>query len=285
MVYRSYEDLADCLRRNAWKVPSDVGLIVGVPRSGMIPALMLAELLNRRCATLDDFVGGRVIQGGDRERLMRGGNPHKVLVIDDTTCLGHAMGIVRGRTAPLEGRYDITYASVYLDGEGAGRNVDLYFEDLYTPGDGIYLYEWNALHHYPRKTKVSMWDIDGLVCREPPRDRDQAAYERYLPEAIPMVVPTTRVGAFVTYRLEKYRAVTEEWLQRQGIRYGQLIMFDAQTREERNRREDSADFKARHYAAASWAMLFYESDARQARRIRELTGKPVFCYEDGRMYL
>lgn len=284
MIYRTYEDLSDCIRRNIWKVPADVDLIVGVPRSGMIPAMMVAELLNKRCATLDDFVAGRVISCGDRERLMRSGMSNKVLVIDDTACLGHAMGIVRERTAPLRERYDILYASVYLDGADAKRIVDLYFEDLYT-GEGIYMYEWNALHHYPRKTRMSMWDIDGLVCKEPPSDRNQSAYEQYLPDAVPMIIPATKVGAFVTYRLEKYREVTERWLQRQGIRYIQLIMFNAKTREERNRRQESADFKAQQYAAATWAQLFYESDARQAERIHQLTGKPVFCYENGRMYL
>lgn len=52
MTYTTYEDLSNCIRRNVWKVPADVDLIVGVPRSGMIPALMLAELMNKRCADL-----------------------------------------------------------------------------------------------------------------------------------------------------------------------------------------------------------------------------------------
>ena len=40
----TYDDIATTIRRNVWKVPSDVDLIVGVPRSGMIAALMLSEL-------------------------------------------------------------------------------------------------------------------------------------------------------------------------------------------------------------------------------------------------
>lgn len=83
MTYKSYEDLSDCIRRNAWKIPQDVDLIVGVPRSGMIPALMLAELLNKRRADLDAFIEGREMSCGGRQRLMRETvRTKKVLVLD-----------------------------------------------------------------------------------------------------------------------------------------------------------------------------------------------------------
>ena len=130
-----------------------------------------------------------------------------------------------------------------------------------------------------------MWDIDGLLCKDPPDDRDQAAYEQYLPDAIPMVIPTTKIGALVTYRLERYRAVTEEWLHRHGIEYGQLLMFPSNDREERNHTQSPAKYKTRIYAAATWAKVFYESEVRQAERIHRLTSKPVFCYENGQMYI
>ena len=71
MVYRSYEDLSSCLRRNLWKVPQDIDLIVGVPRSGMIPALMLAELMNKRCADIDAFIEEREMSCGGRQKLMQ----------------------------------------------------------------------------------------------------------------------------------------------------------------------------------------------------------------------
>lgn len=285
MTYTTYEDLSDCIRRNLWKIPADVDLIVGVPRSGMIPALMLAELLNKRCADLDAFIEGRVMSCGGRETLMRRGTEGKVLVIDDTVYGGTAMRQVRERLAPLEGKYDITYATVYAEGRNAKQKVDLYLHDIYRPGEKNWLYEWNVLHHYPRKTESSMWDVDGLLCKDPPDDRNQEVYELYLPDAVPMIIPTTRIGALVTYRLERYRAVTEQWLRRHGIEYGQLIMFDAPTREVRNGTRSPAKHKARIYGAAAWAKIFYESEQHQAERIHQLTGKPVFCYENGQMYL
>lgn len=291
MVYRSYEDLSSCLRRNLWKVPQDIDLIVGVPRSGMIPALMLAELMNKRCADIDAFIEEREMSCGGRQKLMQKTDAaertrrKKVLLLDDTVFAGSAMRKARERLAPLEERYKIIYGCVYAEGKNAKEMVDLWLEDIWRPGEKVWLYEWNILHHYGKKTHVSMWDIDGLVCKDPPDDRNTAAYEAYLPDAVPMVIPTTRVGAFVTYRLEKYRDVTEHWLHRHGINYGLLFMFNAKNRDVRNRTESPSQYKARLYREAAWAHLFIESERHQAKRIHQLTGKPVYCYENGKMYL
>ena len=288
MIYTTYQDLADCIRRNAWKVPADIDLIVGIPRSGMIPALMLAELLNKRCADLDSFADGHLMSYGARGNLMQCAMTHskqKVLVIDDTIWAGNAITQAREKLAPLQGHFKFIYCCVYAESESAKQMVDVYFEDSCRPNEKVLLKEWNVLHLPQRRTKASMWDIDGLLCKDPPDDRDQAAYEQYLPDAIPMVIPTTKIGALVTYRLERYRAVTEEWLHRHGIEYGQLLMFPSNDREERNHTQSPAKYKARLYAAATWAKVFYESEARQAERIHRLTSKPVFCYENGQMYI
>ena len=285
MIYTSYQDMADVIRRNVWKVPADVDLIVGIPRSGMIPALMLAELLNVRCTDLDSFLEGRVMSCGGRGRLIRGDQKGRVLVLDDTVFFGNALNKARERLAPVADDHDIIYGCIYAEGKHAKEMVDLYFHDIYQPGEKNWLYEWNVLHHYSKNTESAMWDIDGLLCKDPPDDHNQEAYERYLPNAIPMIIPTTHVGAFVTYRLERYRGITEDWLRRHGIDYGQLLMFPSHDREERNHTQSPARFKAKAYAAAHWAKTFYESEARQAERIHQLTGKPVFCYETGKFYI
>lgn len=285
MYYTSYEDLSDCLRRNAWKVPHDVELIVGVPRSGMIPALMLSELLGIRCTDLYTFTEGREAALGRRQKMLEGGKTGKVLVLDDTVYSGTEMRRVREKLEPMKWQYEFIFGCIYTDGRHAKEHVDLYFEDLWRPGEKRFYYEWNVLHHYEDRTIESMWDIDGLLCKNPPDDRNTAAYEAYLPEALPMVIPTTKVGALVTYRIEKYREVTEAWLRGQGVTYGALHMFPAPTREVRNKAANPAEYKAQIYRNAAWAKLFYESDAWQAERIQRMAGKPVWCYENGRMYV
>ena len=284
MMYRSYEDLSDCIRRNVWKVPGDVDLIVGIPRSGMIPALMIAELLNKRCADLDTFIDGKIMASGGRSRLMRSGDIKKVLILDDTVFFGRALRKAKAKLEPISGNYELIYATIYAEGKHAKEMVDIYFEEIYRPGETVWLYEWNILHHYEKKTKFAMWDIDGLLCKDPPDDREIESYEKYLPNAIPMIIPTTHVGALVTYRLEKYRDVTEKWLEKHGVDYGELKMFDAPDRDTRNQTLSPSKYKAMLYAEATWATLFIESEVRQAERIHKYSGKPVFCYANGVMY-
>ena len=289
MIYKSYCDMADTIRRNLWKVPNDVSLIVGIPRSGMIAALLVSELLNKPCATLDEFIQGQEMScGKSRRKLMREFpviGKKKVLVLDDTVNIGYAMENAKSELSFLSCKYEIVFACVYARGRNAKAYVDIFFEDIYDPGKSWYLYEWNILHHHASKTKASMWDIDGLLCKDPPSEVDVTAYESYISNAIPMIVPTTTIGALVTYRLEKYRKVTEKWLQSHGIDYNHLYMFDAPDRDTRNATKKASRYKAELYGNAPWARLFFESSRKQAEKIFKRTGKPVFCYENGQMFI
>ena len=40
--YRTFEDMSICIRKNMYKLKENFDLIVGIPRSGMIPAFMIA---------------------------------------------------------------------------------------------------------------------------------------------------------------------------------------------------------------------------------------------------
>lgn len=278
----TYDDLATTIRRNVWKVPSDVDLIVGVPRSGMIAALMLSELTQKPVADVETFMAGQMMECGGRGGLMPKRDIRKVLVLDDTVFYGRSITDVRARLAPLADRYTLIFGCIYTCGENSRKLVDLYFDDV--ESNPPVAYEWNILHHYETLTEQTMWDIDGLLCKEPPWDCYKEQYEAYLRDPVPMVIPTTRIGAIVTYRLEKYRNVTEEWLGRMGINYGSLIMYPAETSEERNRTCPPYRFKADIYKEFPWAMLFYESNDDQARNIARIACKPVFSYESGRIF-
>ena len=278
----TYDDIATTIRRNVWKVPSDVDLIVGVPRSGMIAALMLSELTQKPVADVETFMAGRTMECGGRGGLMPKRDIRNVLVLDDTVFYGRAMTEVRARLAPLADRYSFIFGCIYTCGEKSRKLVDLYFDDV--ESNQPVAYEWNILHHYETLTEKTMWDIDGLLCKEPPWDCYKEQYEAYLRDPVPMVIPTTKIGAIVTYRLEKYRDVTEEWLGRMGINYGKLIMFPAATADERNRMCPSWRFKAMIYKDHEWAHLFMESSDDQAEVIRTYAKKPCYAYDSGKLY-
>ena len=54
-------------------------------------------------------------------------------------------------------------------------------------------------------------------------------------------------------------------------------MHPAKTPQERRAAKDHAERKASEYNVDRLAQLFVESDVRQAKRIFDITGKPVLC--------
>lgn len=276
--YTSIADLADTIRRNLWKVPNDIRLIVGVPRSGLMAALMVGEFLHKPVIDLDGYLCSRTPFAGGRGKHMRpAGN--RVLVLDDTVFSGRSIEAVRKMVGK---RDNVLYGCIYAEGEHATDFVDLYFENNYNPDvKPWHLYEWNILHHGAKLSEACMFDLDGVLCAEPPDERDTEHYENYIANATPLVVPTTKIGAIVTFRKEKYRDITKRWLQRNGIEYGELVMCKEG---QRRTSMDAARYKACIYGQSQWAWMFVESNALQASTIAEITGKQAFCYTNGIMY-
>lgn len=278
MTYTSIADMANTIRTNLWKVPDDVALIVGVPRSGMIAALLVGEFLHKPVMDLPSYLAGWRPACGSRSKHMRAGTG-RVLVLDDTLYTGRSMAAVRKQVASD----DVLYGCIYAEGKNATEQVDVWFENNYNPDEELWhLYEWNILHHGEKLSRRTMFDMDGVLCAEPPDEREREHYENYIANAKPLVLPTTPLGAIVTYRYERYRNVTEDWLKRHGIEYGQIIMGG--NGENGRSTMDAARRKAEAYRVARWALLFVESNPAQAKAIAEITGKQVFCYSNGVMY-
>ena len=128
-----------------------------------------------------------------------------------------------------------------------------------------------------------MCDLDGVFCINPPDDHNTEAYENYIKDAIPLIIPSSKLGAICTYRLEKYRDVTQQWLDKVGIKTDNLVMFPADTKEKRNKIPPYI-YKAKIYKSCDWAEIFIESNPFEAENIFKLTGKPVLCFETGKFY-
>ncbi len=277
MKYRSLADMSALITGNLHRVPADVDLVVGIPRSGILPAITIALMLNLRYADLDRFLDGRLAGAGSTKRhagLISGiAEARHVLVIDDSLNRGNAMREARVRLRHLEGEVRFTFAAAYVVPDGESE-VDIAFEILSLPR----IFEWNFIHHvYLEHACV---DIDGVLCLDPRADEndDGAAYLRFLASATPLYRPTRRIGCLVTSRLEKYRPETEAWLARHGVEYDRLVMLDLPSAEERRRRGLHGTFKGQVYRDSK-AMLFIESEYAQAVEIARISGKPVLAIE------
>lgn len=286
MKYITLNELVQTIRHNIHKIPHDIDFIIGIPRSGMIAASIISEYINVPLIDYKSFCCGMKPSGGNRLTLTNRKPTGKVLVIDDTCYSGASM---KGAMESLKRftDYNFIFSCVYLEGPGE-EAVDLWLEDvrMYTDNfKSIVLYEWNIQHHYPFISEHTMYDIDGVLCVDPCDERMEAVYVDYIRNATPLFIPTVKIGKIVTYRLIKYADITQNWLKKQDIRYKELLMFNAQSWEERNSSGISPEqMKGNLYKIDTDSILFIESDDRQAQAIHEISGKPVLSIEKNILY-
>lgn len=287
MKYVTFSDLSDTIRRNFHKIPHDIDFVIGIPRSGLIAGGMIAELLNVPLIDIDSFIFGAQPTGGNRLRYNQPSeSKKKVLVVDDTIFNGGSMRKAKEKLKDKKAEFDFVFMVVYQ--EGKCTDVDLSLEDLrkYTNNyTQIVLYEWNILQHHNETMRYCLYDIDGVLCLDPPDERNTDTYQEYIRNATPLFIPKSEIGELVTYRLQSNRKATEDWLKKYDVKYKGLTMFPASSWSERNNTGISpASFKADIYRKREWAKLFVESNDAQARAIYMMTGKPVYCVSTNRMY-
>lgn len=277
MHYRSTGQLNADIVGWADRLPKDIDLVVGIPRSGMLAATMLALHLHTPLADLDGLLAGRVLSGGRRVRSMPQeviGSARRILVLDDSINKGGSMREAQHKVAAeapeLADR--VAWGAVYVAPGGAKGLVDHWCESIPQPR----AFEWNILHH--ADLADACMDIDGVLCPDPEEGQndDGPRYEEFLRQTPTRLVPGAKVGWLVTARLERYREQTQEWLRANGIRYGELVMHPAATAEQRRREQSHATFKAEVYRRTK-AWLFIESSVEQSVAIADAVKRPVYC--------
>lgn len=286
MKYITVNDLASAIRNNIHKIPHDIDFIIGVPRSGMIAAGLISSYLNVPLISLQGFVSGLEPEGG--VRLLYHLNSHKktnkVLVVDDTVFKGSAMMATKEELKKYT-EYEFIYLCVFME-----KNIevpDIYLEDVRKDiGDfGIVLYEWNVLQHHNYIMSHYLFDMDGVLCVDPPDERNTEQYVDYIKDAVPLFIPKSQIGGIITYRLNIYRDITEKWLNKYGIHHTKLTMFKAGSWVERNDSGVSAAvFKGEYYRDNDNYKLFIESDDDQAQVINAISHKPVLCIKTNKLY-
>ena len=271
MHYRNVTDLNNIILRKLSILPRDFDLIIGIPRSGMLPANLLALYLNLPYTDIHSFVNGHIYQAGERSRFFHLKDMKKILVVDDSVASGTAMDRSRQTLRDAEKKFEMKYCAVYMV-PGKEKTVDYYFEMVPLPR----FFQWNILNH--SALEKACFDIDGVLSVDPDEEDndDGERYVRFLLNAAPLFIPGSRIGTIVTSRLEKYRKETEEWLRNNNIKYNELVMLDMPDMKARQKAGNHAEHKAKTYMSKPY-VLFIESDVRQAAEINRISGKPVLC--------
>ena len=260
-------------------LPSDLELIVGIPRSGLLAASLLALHLNLPMTDVEGLIEGRVLQPGPRYAAGVAGlldKPTNVLVVDDSVLFGSQIQAVKERIGAAGLPHTVRYAALY-PAPGSEHHVDFFFEIVEAPR----CFEWNLMHHPWVLSKTCM-DIDGVLCRDPTdaENDDGPEYQRFLLRADRRYLPSVPVRWLVTSRLEKYRAPTEDWLAANGVEYGELLMMDYPDMAARRAANAYASFKAEIYKKG--AILSSKARRCAQEEIARLSGKSVFCAETRR---
>ena len=277
LQYRNYEDLNRLIHQADLHTFRDADLVVGVPRSGMVPAYMIGLLLNlpvidieSYVAGVEPFVGNRLIQNIREFK--------KVLVVDDSIKFGRQLESVKVKLSQFK-FIDFKYLTVFATSESRFL-VDYCIEIIDQPR----IFQWNLLNSWI--FEYSCVDIDGVLCEDPSEEQndDGVNYLHFLQHARPKYLPPCKVDVLVTSRLEKYRSQTEAWLKKHDIQYHKLEMLDLPDKETRVRLGIHATFKSDIYRKYDRVALFIESSKYQSEEIHKQTGKNVFCIENMTFY-
>lgn len=270
MNYRSYGDLAQDIRNAAHKFRGDWELVVGIPRSGMIPAYMIALLLDLDCIDLAAWVANAPLKRGitrsQRHRLTHPHEAQRVLLVDDSILSGRSLRReLEALPEPLRRR--ATTLAVYSS-RPMRRDVDIVLHYLPHPR----VFEWNVYHH-PMIARAGM-SLEGVI--GPMQETPLVAGE-----AVPaLLVPSETIRLLVSSRPESSRDSVERWLSGAGVKYASLTMIGDMA--QRANPSALAQAKADIYARSD-ARLYYEADAAQARLMMKQSGKPVFCVATNEM--
>lgn len=252
------EDSLDFIPKIAELKPA---IILGVSRSGLIPATIIAQQLCLPLGVLYEdklFIEGRFVDID----FIKGQH----VVIDDSCYGGTTVNYLKN----LYPR-DI-FACIYSND---GSYVDLYYKILPSPR----LFEWNIFHH--NIMERTMMDMDGVLCLNPPNE-DSNEYLTFIEDATPLRLPK-KINTLITARLQKYTGIIKDWTTRYGIKYDALItspFLDHKKRRAWARELGGYGVWKGNIYKESKCELFVESDPIQSRQIQKIANKPVYSFEE-----
>lgn len=237
----------------------DYDVVVGIPRSGMIPAAMASLSLGVPLWTMGKH-GPSPLGAGLRMQDVKADQRKvkRMLILDDSSASGAQMALAKKAMAlPHLKDYDVTYAAVIVTPSGR-RNVDLHHTVIELP----HWFEWNFFGN----TKL----LRGFkVCAELEVLADE---EGNLMNTVPRFshIPTIMTALPATPHNE---TITRRWLTEQDITHDNLLLRPSDIA---LNSEEHIAWKVKQ-ASRLGTGLFVAARANQAVRLTEHKFKTVLC--------
>jgi hypoxanthine phosphoribosyltransferase len=271
MNFKTYSDLGNDIRKHIGALHAlDVDLIVGIPRSGMIPAYMIALGLNLHCTDIDSFVRNARLKSGMTRKVSKeletAWDARKILLVDDSIYSGKSMKLSRD-SIPTSFTGEIVELAIYSSIRGRD-DIGLYLEFVPPPR----VFEWNLFHHpILARSAISIdREVAMIMNREGGGRKTDAEMDT---DFSPL--SATYVHSLVSTGVEAKREEIEAWLAGRGISYDSLVLLSGKRGSEPSPLEAASE-KAGYYKSSNLD-LFIEPEESQALSIFKQTGKPVYC--------
>lgn len=252
--------------------------VLGIARSGMVPAGMLAQMLDCHLGEVESFVrsGGTFMRPG--RRGVAAGRTHTVLVVDDSTYAGQAMELAKASLSSLPFvRIPFRFGAVYATPDNHDR-LDFHGAVVESPR----IFAWNWLSH--DILRDAMFDMDGVLCQDPvTSDLHVAKHQAELKVLPQLYIPKRPIGQVVTGRLAAQATITANWLKDKNVQTLRPVLCSPFATATERAVHGPARWKGETYRDADWAKLFVESDRDQVDQIHKVSGKPVLCIADWRL--
>ncbi len=270
MSYKSFNSLNKDIAKWLQKIPNRFDIIVGIPRSGLLVANIIALHFNLPLTDVKNLNKGLLIGGGARcstrfiSKLKKDKKKLRVLVVDDTVDSGRQLDKAKKRIASIQHLYEVYYGAVYVT-PGQERLVDFYYESIPKPR----AFEWNVMHcsNLPRCCVdiECLWQLDTHL--------DGTDLNRIKST----MIPTREIGHLIVCHPERHRTSITDWLKNNKIYYQNLVTMSDSLQSNLCGNSISL-FKAGIYIL-SGSKLFIEKSRSQALEISRITKKEVLCWD------
>lgn len=146
--YRSVNDMDFLIRTNCYQVANCIDFIVGVPKSGLLAATILATQLNIPMLSCEAILSKCSVNQNINDKSWKKkihyepNGQYRVLLIDDSTNEGTVIRKLKEEMLNANEKLVIQTLAIYATTRAMNK-VDLFFELLEQPR----VFEWNLLHN------------------------------------------------------------------------------------------------------------------------------------------
>jgi adenine/guanine phosphoribosyltransferase-like PRPP-binding protein len=243
---------------------SDFDIVVGIPRSGLMTASIIAIEFGKPLSTPDQIIQGKYwITRTNTSELKIDVDNAKILLVDDSAGTGTTMEEARELINTNKPYIEIITAATYV----SDPSEPYYYYKRFKKQQPILV---RALMHNSFIPPVA-FDMDGVICE----DYAGQEYHGFLMNAKPHKIPIYTIDFIITGRKRKYQQETLDWLQQYNVKWKVLLMCPED--------ETTISFKSRMIRKYKPG-IFVESNPAEAKEINRRTGVLVICIGDEKLY-